>query len=239
VDPLAHINTDILELISHYHNIWTRRTIQVSKFDTSSFADKILAASSLASEGSEGEIEFAFTDETLVNKNHVKLITKYAKDFASQGFTFDGYMSLKTVSHSETSEKSNLLKKSIITPTEEIVRTFLIFLTKLGKVEDLLEFVLIHIKPRNFKIFYTQMEESKDLDALTWKRLKNIESEWAQKSNIGKELLSVCFLIEKDNSYAIDIEKAEGPLKVKENLAKKIMESVFHSRLKLVRNFLK
>ena len=83
------------------------------------------------------------------------------------------------------------------------------------------------------------MEESKDLDAQIRKRLKNIESEWVQKSNIGKELLTVCFLIEKDNSYSIDIEKAEGPLKGKDDLAKKIMESVFHSRLKLVRNFLK
>lgn len=211
----------------------------MNKFDTSSFADKILAASSLASEGSEGEVEFAFTDDALVNKTKIKMIRKYAKDFSSQGFTFDGYMILKTVNQGETSNKSNLLKKGIITPTEEIVRTFLVFLSKLGKVEDLLEFVLIHIKPRNLKIFYTQMEESKDLDTLTRKRLKNIESEWAQKSNIGKELLTVCFLIESDNSYAIDIEKAEGPLKGKEDLAKKIMESVFRSRLKLVRDFLK
>lgn len=211
----------------------------MNKFDTSSFADKILAASSLASEGSEGEVEFAFTDVALVNKAKIKTIRKYAKDFASQGFTFDGYMTLKTVNQGETSNKSNLLKKGIIIPTEEIVRTFLVFLSKLGKVEELLEFVLIHIQPRNLKIFYTQMEESKDLDTLTRKRLKNIESEWAQKSNIGKELLTVCFLIESDNSYAIDIEKAEGPLKSKEDLAKKIMESVFRSRLKLVRNFLK
>lgn len=211
----------------------------MSKLDTSSFADKILAASSLASEGLEGEVEFAFTDETLVNKTMIKTIMKYAKDFKSQGFSFDGYMSLKTVNQSEKSDKLSLLKQGIATPTEEIVRTFLIFLSKLGKVEELVEFVLIHIKPRSLKIFYTQMEESKDLDELTRKRLKNIESEWAQKSNIGKELLTVCFLIEKDNSYAIDIEKAEGPLKGKEDLAKKIMESVFRSRLKLVRNFLK
>jgi hypothetical protein len=211
----------------------------VSKLDTSSFADKILAASSLASEGSEGEVEFAFTDQTLVNKTMIKTIRRYAKDLKSQGFSFDGYMSLKTVNQSETSDNSNLLKKGIVTPTEEIVRTFLIFLSKLGKIEELVEFVLIHIKPRNLKIFYTQMEESKDLDALTRKRLKSIESEWAQKSNIGKELLTVCFLIEKDNSYGIDIENAEGPLKGKEDLAKKIMESVFRSRLKLVRNFLK
>lgn len=211
----------------------------MNKFDTSSFADKILAASSLASEGSEGEVEFAFTDDALVNKTKINAIRKYAKDFASQGFTFDGYMRLKTVNQGETSDRSNLLKKGIITPTEEMVRTFLVFLSKLGKVEEFLEFVLIHIQPRNLKIFYTQMEESKDLDVLTRKRLKNIESEWAQKSNIGKELLTVCFLIESDNSYAIDIEKAEGPLKSKEDLAKKIMESVFRSRLKLVRNFLK
>ena len=149
----------------------------MSKLDTSSFADKILAASSLASEGSEGEVEFSFTDQTLVNKPMIKTIRRYAKDLKSQGFSFDGYMSLKTVNQSDTSDKSNLLKKGVVTPTEEIVRTFLIFLSKLGKVEELVEFVLIHIKPRNLKIFYTQMEESKDLDALTRKRLKNIESE--------------------------------------------------------------
>ncbi len=210
----------------------------MSKLDTSSFADKILAASSLASEGSEGEIEFAFTDETLVNKNTLKMINKYAKDFSRQGFKFDGYMSLKTVNQDDP-KKSNMLKTGIFTPTEEVVRTFLIFLSKIGKIEELLDFVLVHIKPRNLKVFYTQMEESKDLDAITRRRLKTIESEWAQKSNIGKEFLTVSFLIEKDNSYAIDIEKAEGPLRGKENLAKKIMESVFQSRLKLVRNFLK
>ncbi|WP_455279524.1 hypothetical protein [[Eubacterium] cellulosolvens] len=211
----------------------------MNKFDTSSFADKILAASSLASEGLEGEVEFSFTDDALVNKPKINAIRKYAKEFASQGFTFDGYMILKSVNRGEMSDRSNLLKKGIITPMEEMVRTFLVFLSKLGKVEELLEFVLIHIKPRDLKIFYTQTEDSKDLDTLTLQRLKNIESEWVQKSKIGKELLSVCFLIENDNSYAIDIEKAEGPLQGKEDLAKKIMESVFRSRLKLVRNFLK
>jgi hypothetical protein len=211
----------------------------VDKFDTSSFADKILAASSLASEGLEGEVEFSFTDNTLVDKPKINAIRKYAKDFASQGFTFDGYMSLKTTNRGETSDRTNLLKKGMITPMEEMVRTFLVYLSKLGKVEDLLEFVLIHIAPRDLKIFYTQMESSKDLDTLTKQQLNNIESELVKKSNIEKELLAVCFLIENDNSYAIDIENAEGPLKGKEDLGKKIMESVFQSRLKLVRNFLK
>jgi hypothetical protein len=211
----------------------------VDKFDTSSFADKILAASSLASEGLEGEVEFSFTDNALVDKPKINAIRKYAKDFASQGFTFDGYMSLKTTNRGKTSDRTNLLKKGIITPMEEMVRTFLVFLSTLGKVEDLLEFVLIHIAPRDLKIFYTQMESSKDLDTLTKQQLNNIESELVKKSNIEKELLAVCFLIENDNSYAIDIENAEGPLKGKEDLAKKIMESVFQSRLKLVRDFLK
>ena len=210
----------------------------MKEFDTSSFADKILAASSLAAEGSEGEVEFAFTEITFSKPIMKEKIMLYAKDHSRQGFAFDGCLNIRTI----VSSKSNRLPILVGGPTqpmEEKVRNFLVYLSTLGRLEDLVQYVLIHIVPKPSRIFYTQSEESEDLDPAMKERLKQLESEWARLPEFGRQLLTVTFLIESDNSYEIEVEKAEGPLRVKEPQAKEIMDAVFQSRLRLVRSFMK
>jgi len=210
----------------------------LEKFDKSSFADKILAASSLASEGSEGEVEFAFTEEVLNNSALKEKILKYAEQHSREGFTFDGYLNIKSV-RPQGSSRVSLLKGASARPMEEKIRDFLVLLSTISRLEELIQYVLVHMKPRQAGIFYTQLEESKDMDPVMREQLAQLESKWAELSNFGRQLLTVTFLIENDNSYEIEVEKAEPPLKGKEAKARDIMDEVFQSRLRLVRNFAK
>ncbi len=210
----------------------------MEKFDKSSFADKILAASSLASEGSEGEVEFAFTEEVLNNSALKEKILKYAEQHSREGFTFDGYLNIKSV-RPQGSSRVSLLKGASARPMEEKIRDFLVLLSTISRLEELIQYVLVHMKPRKTGIFYTQLEESKDMDPVMREQLAQLESKWAELSNFGRQLLTVTFLIENDNSYEIEVEKAEPPLKGKEAKARDIMDEVFQSRLRLVRNFAK
>jgi len=210
----------------------------LEKFDKSSFADKILAASSLASEGSEGEVEFAFTEEVLNNSALKEKILKYAEQHSREGFTFDGYLNIKSV-RPQGSSRVSLLKGASTWPMEEKIRDFLVLLSTISRLEELIQYVLVHMKPRKTGIFYTQLEESKDMDPVMREQLAQLESKWAELSNFGRQLLTVTFLIENDNSYEIEVEKAEPPLKGKEAKARDIMDEVFQSRLRLVRNFAK
>jgi len=210
----------------------------LEKFDKSSFADKILAASSLASEGSEGEVEFAFTEEVLNNSALKEKILKYAEQHSREGFTFDGYLNIKSV-RPQGSSRVSLLKGASARPMEEKIRDFLVLLSTISRLEELIQYVLVHMKPRKTGIFYTQLEESKDMDPVMREQLAQLESKWAELSNFGRQLLTVTFLIENDNSYEIEVEKAEPPLKGKEAKARDIMDEVFQSRLRLVRNFAK
>lgn len=210
----------------------------MEKFDKSSFADKILAASSLASEGSEGEVEFAFTEEVLNNSALKEKILKYAEQHSHEGFIFDGYLNIKSV-RPQGSSRIYLLKGASARPMEEKIRDFLVLLSTISRLEELIQYVLVHMKPRKTGIFYTQLEESKDMDPVMREQLAQLESKWAELSNFGRQLLTVTFLIENDNSYEIEVEKAEPPLKGKEAKARDIMDEVFQSRLRLVRNFAK
>ncbi|MCX6659942.1 MAG: hypothetical protein NTX81_06140 [Candidatus Bathyarchaeota archaeon] len=208
----------------------------MGSFDTSSFADKILAASSLASEGLEGEVEFALTDEALNSSSTRENISKYAEEHSREGFAFDGCVSIRAV---RPSRRVTLVTGAPVRPIEERVRDLLILLSEMGRLEDLVQYVLVHATPREPKMFYTQSEESKDMDPAIRERLRQLESKWAEMPELGRQLLTVTFLIENDNSYEIEVEKAEGPLKGKESQAKDIVNSIFQSRLKLVRSYTK
>ena len=208
----------------------------MGSFDNSSFADKILAASSLASEGSEGDVEFALTDEALNSSSTREGISKYAEERSREGFAFDGCVSIRAV---KPSRRVTLVTGTPVRQIEERVRDLLIFLSEMGRLEDLVQYVLVHATPRESKMFYTQTEEFKDMDPTIRERLRQLESKWAEMPELGRELLTVTFLIENDNSYEIEVEKAEGPLKGKENQAKEIVNSIFQSRLKLVRSYTK
>jgi len=210
----------------------------LDRFDTSSFADKILAASSLASEGSEGEVEFAFAEKMLDDPAMEEKMLKYAEQHSREGFGFDGCLNIK-----ETQQKSSgrisLLTGAPDRPLEEKIRDTLVFLSAMGQLEELVQYVLVHVKPRRTGVFYTQLEESKDMDHAVRERLGQLESKWAELSSLGRQLVTVTFLIENDNSYEIEIEEAEPPLKGKEAKAREIMNEVFQSRLRLVRSFVK
>lgn len=211
----------------------------MSRLDVSSFTDKILAAASLASEGSEGEVEFAFTEEALNSSAIKERILNYVERHSREGFVFDGYVNIKTVRSSRSSGRLPLLIGGARRPVEELVRDFLVFLSAMGRIEDLVQYVLIQVKPRPSKAFYTTLEESEDMDPMVKERLSRLESRWAELPEFGRQLLTATFLIENDNSYEIEVEKAEGPLKGREKQTKEIMDMIFRSRLKLVRNFTK
>ena len=211
----------------------------MGKLDTSSFADKILAASSLATEGSEGEIEFAFTDKVMLDPSAKEKILDYSQYHSREGFAFDDYVSVKAGSSNRHSGSSRLVTSSSVKPAEEKVRGFLALISSIGRLEDLVEYVTVHVKPKGTTMFYTQSRESKDMDPLLKERLKQRESKWAELPEFGRQLLTVTFLIENDNSYEIEVERADGPLTGKEGQAKEIVDAVFQSRLKLVRSFSK
>jgi hypothetical protein len=93
------------------------------------------------------------------------------------------------------------------------------------------------VTPKYTQPFYTKSEEAEGMDPLLKDKLRQFELEWVELPKFGKQLLTMAFLIENDNSYEIDVEKAEGPLKGKEMQAKEMVELAFQSRLRLVRKF--
>jgi len=208
-----------------------------SRFDSSSFADKILAASSLASEGSEGEIEFAFTDRALEDISVRNVLQSYAEQHSREGFTFDEYLNIKSNREIRSSGRLPLHRGASAQPLEEKARGFLIHLSTMGKPEELVQYVLVRVTPTQSKIFYTQSEDAKNMDPAMKERLSQLESKWAELPEFGRQLITITFLIENDNSYEIEVERAEGPLTGKEARAREIADLAFQSRLKLVRKF--
>jgi hypothetical protein len=211
----------------------------LGKLDASSFADKILAASSLASEGSAGEIEFAFTDKVMRDPSVKAKILNYAEEHSREGFAFDDYVSIKAGSSNRHSGRAPLVTSGSVKPAEEKVRGLLTFISSIGRLEDLVEYVTVDVNPKGTTMFYTQSRESKDMDPLLRERLKQLESKWAELPEFGRQLLTATFLIENDNSYEIEVERADGPFTGKEARVKEIVDTVFQSRLKLVRSFTK
>ena len=208
-----------------------------SGFDSSSFADMILAASSLASEGSEGEIEFAFTERTLEDLSVRDRLQSYAEQHSREGFTFDEYLNIKSNHANRSSGRLPLHRGTSTQPLEDRARGFLVHLSAMGKPEELVQYVLVRVTPRRSRTFYTQSEEAKTMEPALKERLSHLESKWAELPEFGKQLLTITFLIENDNSYEIEVEKAEGPLTGKEARAREIADLAFQSRLKLVRKF--
>ena len=208
-----------------------------SRFDSSSFADKILAASSLASEGSEGEIEFAFTDRALEDPSIRDRLQSYAEQHSREGFTFDEYLNIKSNHDIRSPGRLPLHRGASTQPLEEKARTLLVHLSAMGNPEELVQYVLVRVAPRQSRTFYTQSEEAKTMDPSLKERLSQLESKWAELPEFGRQLLTITFLIENDNSYEIEVEKAEGPLTGKEARAREIADLAFQSRLKLVRKF--
>jgi len=163
---------------------------------------------------------------------------KYAERHSREGFAFDGCLNIKEAQQ-KSSGRISLLTGAPERPLEEKIRETLVFLSAMGQLEELVQYVLVHVRPRRTGVFYTQLEESKDMDHVVRERLVQLESKWAELSSLGRQLVTVTFLIENDNSYEIEIEEAEPPLKGKEAKAREIMDEVFQSRLRLVRSFVK
>ncbi len=123
----------------------------LSRFDSSSFADKILAASSLASEGSEGEIEFAFTDRALEDPSIRDRLQNYAEQHSREGFTFDEYLNIKSNRDISSSGRLPLHRGASTQPLEEKARAFLVHLSAMGNPEELVQYVLVRVAPRTIK----------------------------------------------------------------------------------------
>ncbi|MEM3017896.1 MAG: hypothetical protein QXO25_03345 [Candidatus Bathyarchaeia archaeon] len=207
------------------------------RFDSSSFADKILAASSLASEGSRGEIEFAFTERALREPSIRKRLQSYAEQHAHEGFAFDEYLSIKSSLEVGSSGRLRLHRGAFSRPLDEMVRGFLMHLSEAGRLEELVQYVLAHVTPRRQETFYTRSADAESMEPNMREILSSVESRWAELPEFGQQLLTMTFLIENDNSYEIEVEDTVGLFRGKLEKAKEIADSIFQSRLKLVRKF--
>ncbi|MBS7622528.1 hypothetical protein KEJ39_02475 [Candidatus Bathyarchaeota archaeon] len=207
------------------------------RLDSSSFADKILAASSLASEGSSGEVEFAFTEKALREPSIRKRLQNYAEQHAHEGLVFDEYLSIKSSLRVSSSGSLPLHNGAFTRPLEERVRGFLVHLSEAGRLEELVQYALVHVTPRRPEAFYTMSRDAEGMEPIIRERLASIESKWAELPKFGKQLLNMTFLIENDNSYEVEVEDTVGLFRGRLEKAREIAESIFQSRLKLVRKF--
>jgi len=151
--------------------------------DSSSFTDKILAASSIAFECVDAEIEFAFTEKVLENRDLKNRISDYAAQHSRDGFEFDGYLYL-FFNHPKASDRSGRLTSK--KPVENFVRDFLAYISALGRPESLLDYCLFRFKLRLTDLIQIQSDK------------------------VEERILTVTLLIENDNSYEFKIEGGEG-----------------------------
>jgi hypothetical protein len=207
------------------------------RFDSSSFADKILAASSLASEGSKAEVEFAFTEGALQKPLMRKRLQSYAEQHAHEGFAFDEYLSIRSSLEVSSSGRLPIHRGAFTRPLDERVRGFLIHLSEVGRLEELVQYVIVHVTPRRPETFYSRSADADGMEPSIRERLASVESKWAELPEFGQQLLTMTFLIENDNSYEIEVEDTVGLFRGKLEKAKRIADSIFQSRLKLVRKF--
>ncbi|MGQ9542847.1 MAG: hypothetical protein ACUVTM_01980 [Candidatus Bathyarchaeia archaeon] len=181
----------------------------MARLDNSSFADKILAASSLAFESSNAEVEFAFTERLLENPELKNRISEYATQHSKDGFTFDSYLYICSRYSDRLSKRSSrLLSRK---PMEDSVRDFMAYISTMGRLEDLIEYCLVRMELRL--------------------------SDLVQAGDSMDQTLKVMLLIENDNSYEVNIDCYEGSMKFKESNLKYVFDGLFQSRLKLVRSF--
>ncbi|MBS7650022.1 MAG: hypothetical protein QXN62_00690 [Candidatus Bathyarchaeia archaeon] len=148
--------------------------------DSSSFTDKILAASSIAFECVDAEIEFAFTEKFLENCDVKNRILDYATRHSRDGFEFDGYLYL-VYKHTKVLDRVTPKK-----PIENFVKDFLAYISAIGRPESLLDYCLFRVKLRLIDLLQIKSEEVDD------------------------RILTVTILIENDNSYEFKIEGGEG-----------------------------